>query len=373
MAAIPLLDINAQIASIRSELDAAISRVLTHGRFVNGPEVAAFEQEWAEYCGAPRAVGVASGTDALTLGLRGAGIGAGDEVITTAMTFVATAESIVECGATPVFVDPDLSTGLISVEAVEAAITPRTAAVVPVHLYGQMVDIDAFRALADRHKLLLAEDAAQAHGARWNGRRAGSVGDIAAFSFFPGKNLGALGDAGAVTVADNALADRVARLRDHGRTGKYRHDELGVNARLDTLQAAVLSVKLAHLDQWNEGRRRVADSYDRLLAGLDGAEPLQILEPAISSHHQYVVRVDARDDLLAHLRALGIGAGVHYPIPVHQQPALQGVARVEDVSVAELLAREVLSLPIFPELDSYHIERVVDALATSVVARSAAI
>lgn len=371
MTAIPLLDMAAQLAAIRPELDAAIAGVLAHGRFVGGTEVDAFERAWAEHCGTRRAVGVASGTDALVLGLRAAGIGPGDEVITTAMTFVATAEAIAACGATPVLVDPELSTGLIGAAAAEAAITPRSAALLPVHLYGQTVDTDAFRELADRRGLLLIEDAAQAHGARWQGRRAGSLGDLAAFSFFPGKNLGALGDAGAVTTSDGALADRIARLRDHGRAGKYRHDELGVNARLDTLHAAVLRVKLAHLEDWNERRRAVAAIYDRRLAAVDGVEPIAVPPGVVSARHQYVVRLPERDEVLERLRARGIGAGVHYPIPLHLQPALAGVARTDGAPNAERLAREVLSLPIFPELDEARIDRVVDALAASVPAGSA--
>jgi dTDP-4-amino-4,6-dideoxygalactose transaminase len=370
---IPLMDLRPAHASLRSELESAIARVIAHGSFINGPEVATFEEEWALYCDAPYAVGVSSGTDALTLALRAAGIGPGDEVVTTAMTFPATAESIAECGASPVLVDPELTTGLISAPAVEAAITPRTAAVVPVHLYGQMVDVDAFRALTHRHGLLLAEDAAQAHGARWNGRRAGSAGDVAAFSFFPGKNLGAFGDAGAVTVADEDLARRIARLRNHGRSDKHRHDELGVNARLDTLQAAVLSVKLRRLEEWNARRRQVAATYDRLLADVDGIVPLSCSPPASSVWHQYVVRVANRDEVVGRLADAGVSTGVHYALALHEQPALAGVAVVGGGAPnAECLAREVLSLPMFPELDDARVEQVVGALSACVAAGSGA-
>jgi dTDP-4-amino-4,6-dideoxygalactose transaminase len=288
---VPLLDLQAQHTALASELQAAIATVLEHGRFIGGPEVAAFEKEFAEYCGAASCIGTSSGTDALTVGLRAAGIGPGDEVVTTSMTFIATVESIVEAGATPVLVDPDPDTALITAEAVEAAITERTAAVVPVHLYGQTVDLDAFTDLCGRHSLLLAEDAAQAHGASWRDARAGSVGDIASFSFFPGKNLGALGDAGALTVRDREIADRARRLRDHGRVDKYRHDMLGVNARLDTLQAAVLSVKLRHLDSWTDARRAQAAAYDEAFADVDGVDPIRVDARATAVYHQYVVRV----------------------------------------------------------------------------------
>jgi dTDP-4-amino-4,6-dideoxygalactose transaminase len=360
---IPLFDLSAQHAEIRPELDAAVAGVFAHGRYLDGPEVPSFEEAYAAYCGSSYCVGVANGTIALSLALRAAGIGPGDEVITTAMTFIATAASIVETGATSVLADPNLDTGVLDVEAVEAAITPRTAAVVPVHLWGQTVDLDAFRALADRHGLFLLEDAAQAHGATWNGRRAGSAGDAATFSFYPGKNLGAAGDAGAITTADESLAQRLRRLRDHGRLDKYRHGELGTNARLDTLQAAVLEVKLRHLDAWNERRREHAAVYDAAFSGVEGVEPIAIAAAAGPIYHQYVVRCSSRDEVVARCEAAGIGTGVHYPLALHQQPALADLALPQPLPTAERLAAEVLSLPISPTLSETERAEVIAAVS----------
>ena len=366
---LPLVDLHAQHASIRKELDGAIARVLEHAQFVQGPEVAEFEAAFAAYCGVGDCIGVANGTSAIELVLRGAGIGPGDEVITTPMTFVATAEAILLAGAKPVLADVDEDTALLSHEAVEDAITSRTVAVLPVHLYGQTVDLDAFRSLADRHKLFLLEDAAQAHGASWLGRRAGSVGDAASFSFFPGKNLGAIGDAGAVTTDDQALAARLRRIRDHGRMAKYRHDEVGTNARLDTLQAAVLSVKLPHLDRWNADRRRHAAFYDRAFAEVDGVYPIRVREHADAVYHQYVVRVRDREAAIAELARHDVATGVHYPIPLHRQPALEPFFEGEEFPVADGLSHHVLSLPVFPELGDHARRHVVDALSAFAAAR----
>jgi dTDP-4-amino-4,6-dideoxygalactose transaminase len=359
---LPLLDLHAQHASIHEQLEAAIARVLAHGQFVQGPEVAEFEKAFAAYCHAAHCIGTSNGTSAIELVLRAAGIGPGDEVITTPMTFFATVEPILLAGARPVLVDVDRRTALIRADAAEAAITHRTAAIVPVHLYGQPVDLNAFRALADRHQLFLLEDAAQAHGASWRGRRAGSVGNAATFSFFPGKNLGALGDAGAVTTGDEALATRVRKLRDHGRADKYRHDVVGTNARLDTLQAAVLSVKLAHLDRWNEVRRRYAAAYDHAFASVEGVTPIRVHDDAIAVYHQYVVRLADREGARAALAERGIASGVHYPIPLHRQPALADVVD-GDYPAADALAEEVLSLPVFPELSDEQRASVVATLA----------
>jgi dTDP-4-amino-4,6-dideoxygalactose transaminase len=358
---LPLLDLNAQHASIREQLEAAIARVLAHGKFVQGPEVAEFEEAFADYCDVGHCVGTSNGTSAIELVLRAAGIGAGDEIVTTPFTFIATVEPILLAGARPMFVDVDPETGLLEAEAVEAAITPRTAAIMPVHLYGQTVDLDAFRALADRRGLFLLEDAAQAHGASWAGRRAGSVGDAATFSFFPGKNLGALGDAGCVTTNDEALAARIRKLRDHGRLDKYRHDEVGTNARLDTLQAAVLAAKLAHLEGWNEARRRHARAYDAAFASVDGIAPIRVLGEAVAVYHQYVVRLADREGARAALAERRISTGVHYPVPLHRQPALAGLVE-GDFPAAEALAEEVLSLPVFPELTDEQRDAVVAAL-----------
>jgi dTDP-4-amino-4,6-dideoxygalactose transaminase len=359
---VPLLDLRAQHASIQPELDEAIARVFAHGGFVGGPEVAEFEEDFADYCEARHCVGVSSGTDALALALRAAGVGQGDEVITTPLTFIATIEAIVQAGASPVLVDPDPATALLRAENVEAAITGRTAALVPVHLYGQPVDMEAFRTLADERGLLLVEDAAQAHGAAWSGRKAGSQGDLAAFSFFPGKNLGAPGDAGAVVTDDPALASRVRSSRDHGRLGeKYRHAELGTNAKLDTLHAAVLGVKLKHLDRWNEARRLHAAAYDAAFEEVDGVDPVHVEPAATSAYHQYVVRVAERDRALASLQRHGVAAGIHYPIPVHRQPALAGLVDGSYPN-AERLAVEVLSLPVYPELPEGARDLIVGAL-----------
>jgi len=346
---LPLLDLQAQHNSIREELDAAIARVLAHGKFVQGPEVAVFEEAFADYCEVGHCVGTSNGTSAIELVLRAAGIGAGDEVVTTPFTFIATVEPILLAGARPVLVDVDSETGLLGADAVEATITPRTAAIMPVHLYGQTVDLGAFRALADRRGLFLLEDAAQAHGASWSGSRAGSVGDAATFSFFPGKNLGALGDAGCATTSDEALAARIRKLRDHGRMDKYRHDEVGTNARLDTLQAAVLAAKLPHLEGWNEGRRRHARAYDDAFASVEGVTPIRVAEAAVAVYHQYVVRLADREGAREALAERGISTGVHYPVPLHRQPALEGLVKGA-FPIAEALAAEVLSLPVFPEL-----------------------
>ena len=364
---LPLVDLHIQHNAIREELEDAIARVLAHGRFVQGPEVGEFEAAFARYCAVEHCVGVANGTTAIELVLRAAGIGPGDEVITTPLTFIATVEPILLAGAWPVFADVDSETGLLMPEAVEAAITPRTAAVAPVHLYGQPVDLDTFRALADRHKLFLLEDAAQAHGASWRGRRTGSVGDAGTFSFFPGKNLGALGDAGAVTTGDDALATRIRKLRDHGRVDKYSHDLLGTNARLDTLQAAALHVKLAHLDTWNDARRGHAAAYDAAFADVAGVTPIRVLGNASAVFHQYVVRLEDREGARTALSDQGIETGVHYPVPLHRQPAL-GELEGGDFSGADSLSGEVLSLPVFPELTDDQRESVVAALAAFVSA-----
>jgi dTDP-4-amino-4,6-dideoxygalactose transaminase len=369
---VPLLDLAAQHAAIREDVDAAIQRVFSHAQFVQGPEVADFEQAFARYCEARHCVGVANGTVAIELVLRAAGIGTGDEVVTTAMTFIATVEGIVLAGGTPVLVDVDPDTALIDIDAVEAAITPRTAAIVPVHLYGQTVDLDAFRQLADRRGVLLLEDAAQAHGARWRARCAGSVGDAATFSFFPGKNLGALGDAGAVTTSDDELARRIRKLRDHGRVDKYRHDELGTNARLDTLQAAVLAVKLRRLDEWNAARRRHAHAYDEAFAPVEGITPLRVAGDAIPVYHQYVVRIQDRKRVRREIADRGIASGVHYPVPVHRQPAVEHLFAGE-FPVADALAREVLSLPVFPELTDAQRSAVIEAVAAATSTSTAAV
>jgi len=326
--------------------------------------VKAFESAFAGYVGAAGAVGVSSGTAAIELALRGLGITTGDEVITTAHTFIATAEAVTNAGARPVFADIDPATFNLDPSHVESLITDRTRAILAVHLYGQPADLPNLRQIADRRGLFLIEDAAQAHGAEIGGRRCGSVGDAACFSFYPGKNLGAYGDAGAVTSNDVALLTRIRRLRDHGRTTKYEHEEIGFAERIDALQAAILAAKLPHLDDWTEARRRLAHRYTAMLEGLDVVPPV---EAAGSRHvyHLYVLRSRFRDRLLDHLKAAGVGAGIHYPIPLHRQPAYlrQGYG---DVSLpqTELAAAEVLSLPLYPELPETDQNAVVDAIGS---------
>ncbi|CAA9279980.1 MAG: Bacillosamine/Legionaminic acid biosynthesis aminotransferase PglE; 4-keto-6-deoxy-N-Acetyl-D-hexosaminyl-(Lipid carrier) aminotransferase [uncultured Chloroflexi bacterium] len=380
---VPLVDLSAEYASINGEIDAAIQDVIARTAFVRGPFARAFESQWATYCGASHAVGCANGTVAIELALRALGIGPGDEVITTPLTFIATVESIVHAGATPVLAEIDPRTCNLSPEATKAAITPRTKAIVPVALYGQPADMGAFRHIADTHGLLVVEDSAQAQGAAWAGRRTGSdgVADATTFSFYPGKNLGAYGDAGAVTTADPALADRILRLSDHGRAEKYTHDQVGFNSRLDGIQAAVLSAKLPRLDAWNAARRRLAQRYDTLLAGAVQRGLLRTVEQAPDArgvYHLYVVRVAAppagagRDAVLASLRDAGIEAGVHYPVPLHLQPALAHLGYGDGAfPEAERASREALSLPIFPLMTEAQQDRVVAALLAAVGASGA--
>ena len=357
---IPLVDLKAQYQSIRPHVDAAIRRVLERSAFILGPEAAQFEQTFAQYIGAKRAVGVASGTAALQLALLACGVGQGDEVITTALTFVATAETISHTGAKPVFVDIDPRTHNLDPDRVEAALTPRTRAIVPVQLYGQPAEMESLLDIARRHDLWIIEDAAQAHGAAYQGRRCGSMGHLACFSFYPAKNLGAYGDAGAVTGNDEHLLAKVCKLRDHGRTSKYQHDELGYGERLDALQAAVLAVKLSYLDEWNEARRRHAKLYTKLLEDSEVVTPVE----APDTHHVYhlfVVRTPRRDALIAHIQAHGIEVGVHYPVPLHRQPVYlkRGYADVV-LPEAERAATEVLSLPMYPELTTEQVGDVVE-------------
>ena len=359
---IPLVDLKAQYAALKPEIDTAIARVIANTSFIMGPEVRSFEEAFAAFCGSRFAVGVSSGTAAIELTLRALGIGPGDEVITTPFTFIATAEAISAVGATPVFADIDPLTYTLSPDAAAAAITSRTRALLPVHLYGQPADMPALAALAQQHGLALIEDAAQAHGAEIGGRRVGSLGYPACFSFYPGKNLGAYGDAGAVTTDDPALAERLRKLRDHGRASKYVHDEVGYGHRLDALQAAILAVKLPHLAAANAARRRLASRYDELLC--DSELVLPAAPPATTPvYHLYVVRTPRRDEVLAALHAAGIEAGVHYPLPLHLQPAYRSLGYAAGAfPVAERSAAEVLSLPLFPEMSEAQQDRVVEVL-----------
>jgi dTDP-4-amino-4,6-dideoxygalactose transaminase len=349
---IPLVDLKAQYATLKPQIDAAMARVIDRCSFILGEEVSKFERSFADFCGvtAP-AVGVASGTAALHLSLLACKVGPGDEVITTSHTFTATAEAIVNVGARPIFVDIDPNTYAIDPKKIAEAVTPKTKAIIPVHIYGHPADMDPIMDLAGARKLYVIEDAAQAHGAAYKGKTVGGIGHLGCFSFYPGKNLGAFGDAGAVTGTDEELLARVRRLRDHGRTTKYEHIEVGWGERIDALQAAILDVKLTKLDAWNEGRRANARKYSEALA--DGGVGLPV-EVANCRHvyHLYVIRTPKREALLKHLQAQGIGAGIHYPIPLHLQPAYRDWAPAPGkLAVTERLCQEVLSLPMYPELD----------------------
>jgi dTDP-4-amino-4,6-dideoxygalactose transaminase len=358
---IAFLDVAGINAEVREELDVAWKSVLTHGHFVGGPEVEAFEAGFAAYCGNAHCVGVGNGTDALELIMAALGVGPGDEVIVPANTFVATIEAVCAVGARPKFVDVLPTTLLLDPDAVVAAVGPRTTAIVAVHLFGQMAELDRLLPLAQRHGLALIEDAAQAHGARFAGWRAGNAGTAAAFSFYPGKNLGAVGDGGAVVTGDAALAERIRRLAEHGRAigDRTRHDVRGRNSRLDTLQAAVLAVKLRHLDATNERRRALMARYrDHLPVG---CTPVACHPAATPVHHLAVVRCADRAASTAALDAAGIGWGIHYPMPCHLQPAFAEFAE-EPLPVAEDVASRILSLPIAPTLSSADIDRVCGIL-----------
>jgi dTDP-4-amino-4,6-dideoxygalactose transaminase len=363
---IPLVDLKAQYDAIKFEIDSAIQRVVENTSFILGKEVADFEREFARHVGAEGAVGVASGTAALHLAFRACGIGPGDEVITTAHTFIASSEAISQTGARPVFVDIDPHTYNLDPARVREAVNEHTKAILPVHLYGQPAALGPLLEIAERHNLRLIEDAAQAHGAEYQERRCGSIGHLACFSFYPGKNLGAYGDAGAVTSNDAELLDKVRKLRDHGRTTKYEHDEIGFGERIDALQAAILAAKLPHLEDWTEARRAHARLYDELLADCDVVTPFE--SPEVRHvYHLYVVRARRRDELLARLKEKGIGAGIHYPLPLHRQPAYlkQGYGDLS-LPVTEQVAAEVLSLPMYPELTREQIEYVAEAVREAV-------
>ena len=359
---VPLVDLKAQYASIKPEMDAAIQRVLSHCGFIMGPEVKAFEDAFAVYCGTEQAVGVASGTAALHLSLLACSLGLGDEVITTPFTFFASGEAISQTGARPVFVDIDPFTYNIDPAQIEGAITPRTKAIMPVHLYGQPAEMDPILDVAHRHDLLVIEDAAQAHGAEYRGRRAGSVSDLACFSFYPSKNLGCYGDGGMIVGSDPELLARVRKLRDHGRISKYEHDELGWGYRLDALQAAILGVKLRHLDDWNEARRAHAARYNELFADTEVIRPT-VLDHVKHIYHCYVIRTLCRDELVEHLKAEGIGVVIHYPLPLHLQPAYKELGhQLGDFPVSEACAEEVVSLPMYPELTDEQQQRVAEVV-----------
>lgn len=380
---IPTLDLKAQYDTIREDVLAAVQQVFDTQGFILGPTVEKFEQAMADYCGTPWAVGMSSGTDAILAALMNEGIGHGDEVITTGFTFFATAGTIARTGATPVFVDIEPHTFNIDPARIEARITHKTKAIVPVHLYGQMVEMEPINEIARRHGLAVIEDAAQAIGAEHHGDRAGSLGDYGCFSFFPSKNLGGAGDGGLVTTREEERATRLKQMRMHGETSRYVHAFVGGNFRLDALQAAVLQAKLPHLEDWTEGRRRNADRYRELfreaglaieageLAGFEnGSHSLEghkgvvlPLEREYNRHiyHQFVLRADRRDELMAHLNEAGVGARIYYPIPLHLQECFADLGGAEgDLPVSEQAAREVLALPIYPEMTDEMLRYVVD-------------
>ncbi|HET9195391.1 MAG TPA: DegT/DnrJ/EryC1/StrS family aminotransferase [Vicinamibacterales bacterium] len=361
---IPFVDLKAQYESIKPDIDAAIASVISETAFIGGPHVKAFEDAFARYCGVANCVGVANGTDALFIALRALGIGPGDEVITVANSFVATSEAIRMAGAQVVFVDMDPVTMNIDVTRIEAKITPRTKAIIPVHLYGQPADMAPIRALANAHRLRIVGDAAQAHGALYRGQPIAQLADITCFSFYPGKNLGAYGDAGAL-VTDNAEWAASARMfANHGRTKKYDHDFEGVNSRLDGLQAAILNVKLRHLDQWSEDRRRNARRYNEALAGTGLLTPKEI-DDCRAVYHLYVVRVPGgrREDLQRHLNECGVNTGIHYPIALPYLNAYRYLGHgPNDFPEALRASGEILSLPMFPELTEEQVSQVAAAV-----------
>lgn len=365
---IPLLDLKAQYASIKSEIDAAVLGVLASGQYTLGDEVASFEREFADYCGVRHAIAVNSGTSALHLSLLAAGVGPGDEVITVPFTFVATASAICYAGARPVFVDVEPQTLTIDPAQVEAKITSRTKAIVPVHLYGQMADMDALNVIAHRYGIAVIEDACQAHGAEYKGRRAGSIGLSGCFSFYPGKNLGACGEAGMAVTNDDDQASAMRMLRDWGQSQRYHHVLKGFNYRMDAIQGAILRIKLRHIEVWTEMRRAHARRYTRLLeAKTDIRTPVETIGRR-HVYHVYAIRSRGRDRLRQVLAEQGVQSGLHYPIPIHLQHAHADLAYGEgDFPISEAAAREVLSLPIYPEMTTSQLDVVVAALESAYV------
>ena len=367
---VPLLDLKAQFAAIGDELMQAIDAVMESQRFINGPQVRELELRLAEYCGCAEAVGVSSGTDALLASLMSLGIGPGDEVVTTPFSFFATASSVWRVGARPVFVDIEPDTFNVDVRGLEAALTERTRALMPVHLFGQMADMDSVLAVAEKHGLLVIEDAAQAIGASWQGHPAGSLGTLGCFSFYPSKNLGALGDGGLVVTQDGALAEKLRRCRDHGAGPAYQHAFVGGNFRLDTLQAAALLVKLRHLDGWHAARRANAVRYDALLAGIPEIVLPTVRKDRCSIFNQYVVRVPDPPACREHLQRNGIGCAIYYPLSLHQQECFASLGyRSGDFPEAERAAREVLALPVHPDLSEQQLEYVASKLEEYVASR----
>ena len=365
---IQLVDLKRQYKTIRKEVQGAIKGVIENTDFILGEELREFEKDFAKFCGSKYAVGVDSGTGALELAFHALGIGKGDEVIVPVFTFYATASAVATVGARPVFVDVEDDTGNMDPEKVELALTPQTKAIVPVHLFGQPANLEEILGIARRHDIVLIEDAAQAHGAKvkmenvgWRG--AGSIGTAGCFSFYPGKNLGAYGDGGMVVTDKPEIADKIKLLRDYGRTGKYEHSSLGFNRRLDTLQAAILRVKLKKLNAWNKTRRKNADLYDKLL-GKIGVKTFKIKSFAEPVRHVYAIRVPRRDELASFLKENSVASGVHYPVPLHLQKAFAYLGHKRgDFPVAEKISEEILSLPMFPELKVSEIKMIADLVA----------
>jgi dTDP-4-amino-4,6-dideoxygalactose transaminase len=362
---VPMVDLRAQYQSIKDEVDAAVARVLETAHFIRGEECGLFEREFAAYCGAAAACGVANGTDALTLALKAYGVGPGDEVVTVANTFVATGEAILLNGARPVWVDVDPRSFTMDPAKLEAAITPRTKVILPVHVYGHPADTTGIGDVAARHGLPVLEDAAQAHGAEWRGKRTGTLGHAACFSFYPGKNLGAYGDAGMVVSNDAAFVAKVRQLANHGGgANKYDNVVVGTNSRLDTLQAAVLRAKLPHMDAWDRDRRLRVAEYHRVLTGVGGLILPQELPGARSAWHLYTLRCRERDALQSQLKAGGIATAVHYPKPLHLQPAMASAGgRPGDLPVTEQLTKEVLCVPLYPELELSVVRKIGASIA----------
>ncbi len=359
---IPLVDLKSQYQSIKREIDDAISEVVESCQFILGPRVEAFEADFAKYCQTRFAFGMNSGTSALHLALLAAGVRPGDEVITVSYTFVATVAAILYTGARPALVDIDPLTCNIDVTKIEAAITPKTKVIMPVHLYGTCADMEPILDIARRHDLIVIEDAAQAHGAEYKGRRAGSMGELSCFSFYPGKNLGAYGEGGAVVTNNEKYVDVLKQLRDQGQSAKYLHERVGYNYRMEAIQGAVLGVKLRHLEEWNAARRRHAEVYAKELAD-SGLRLLEEPKDCKSVYHVFPLFTDQRDELREHLQANGISTGIHYPIPVHLQTGFSNLGYAEgDLPETERVCREVLSLPMYPELTSEAVTQIIDSV-----------
>jgi dTDP-4-amino-4,6-dideoxygalactose transaminase len=362
---IPFVDLKTQYDSIKDEIDEAIQNVLDNTSFIMGEDLINFEEEFASFCNTKYAIGVANGSDALNLALRACGIGEGDEVITVPHTFISTSEAISNVGGKIVFVDIDPKTYTIDVSKIEEKITEKTKAIIPVHLYGQTADMETIMELAKKYNLKIIEDAAQAHGAEYKGKKVGSIGDVACFSFYPGKNLGAYGDAGMITTNNEEIAEKVKLLRNHGRISKkYEHEIEGYSSRLDNLQAAILRVKLKYLNKWNDSRRENAKKYNELLNNIDRIVTPYEADYAKHVYHLYVIRTErGRDKLREELKSKGIAAGIHYPIPLHLQPAYRYLGyKRGDFPITEKVSQEILSLPMFAELTDEQIKEIVEAI-----------